>query len=453
MPSPTLAPLVSRHGPGSASASLLPPTAPTVRRSSGNRVHPFPVEASPRGSLSRPGSAHSNRSNASGRSNITAGAIELLDCFGRASYSRMGEDFEQPLMHDGGASSDDDESFRVQGTMTPPLAAPAANSPAAARPQREPAERSTGAAASSSSEAEQSDEEAAPAEFDASVPLDESEREALQKRVGSALLCRDDALRCRVKGLEDIDAALLARAIVSGGDAARLSAIDLSFNRLTDAGAAAAAAIVAAAPTLATLAAQENQIGDAGGAALARALVASGARHLATVKLSWNSIGDAGMAALAAAVGAAPALTELRLDANRIGDAGATALAHALAARPTPCGLRVLSFGNERGGNAIGDDGLVALVEVLFSSTPELRELGLSNNRIGTAGATALANALSLGGAASLQRAQLQHNAIGAAGLAALAAARADRGSAELSIALGGQRTPLTTGGGGVIVD
>ena len=91
MPSPTLAPLVSRHGPGSA--SLLPPTAPTVRRSSGNRVHPFPVEASPRGSLSRPGSAHSNRSNASGRSNITAGAIELLDCFGRASYSRMGEDF------------------------------------------------------------------------------------------------------------------------------------------------------------------------------------------------------------------------------------------------------------------------------------------------------------------------------------------------------------------------
>ena len=118
------------------------------------------------------------------------------------------------------------------------------------------------------------------------------------------------------------------------------------------------------------------------------------------MKLSWNSIGDAGMAAFAAAVGAAPALTELRLDANRIGDAGATALAHALAARPTPCGLRILSFGNERGGNAIGDDGLVALVEVLFSSTPELRELGLSNNRIGTAGATALANALSLGGAA-----------------------------------------------------
>ena len=111
------------------------------------------------------------------------------------------------------------------------------------------------------------------------------------------------------------------------------------------------------------------------------------------MKLSWNSIGDAGMAAFAAAVGAAPALTELRLDANRIGDAGATALAHALAARPTPCGLRVLSFGNERGGNAIGDDGLVALVEVLLSSTPELRELGLSNNRIGTAGATALANA------------------------------------------------------------
>ena len=117
-----------------------------------------------------------------------------------------------------------------------------------ASPPREPAERSTGAAASSSSEAEQSDEEAAPAEFDASVPLDESEREALRQRVGSALLCRDDALRCRVKGLEDADAALLARAIVSGGDAARLSAIDLSFNRLTDAGAAAAAAIVAAAP-------------------------------------------------------------------------------------------------------------------------------------------------------------------------------------------------------------
>ena len=33
-----------------------------------------------------------------------------------------------------------------------------------------------------------------------------------------------------------------------------------------------------------------------------------------------------------------------------------------LQARPTPCGLRILSFGNERGGNAIGDDGLVALV-------------------------------------------------------------------------------------------
>ena len=256
MPSPTLAPLVSRHGPGSA--SLLPPTAPTVRRSSGNRVHPFPVEASPRGSLSRPGSAHSNRSNASGRSNITAGAIELLDCFGRASYSRMGEDFETPLMHhDGGASSDDDESFRVQGTMT--RRSRRRQQPGGGAGPARAYERSTGTAASSSSEAEQSDEEASPAEFDASVPLDESEREALRQRVGSALLCRDDALRCRVKGLEDPDAALLARAIVSGGDAARLSAIDLSFNRLTDAGGAAAAASVAAAAALATLAARRTR--------------------------------------------------------------------------------------------------------------------------------------------------------------------------------------------------
>ena len=242
----------------------------------------------------------------------------------------MGEDFEQPLMHDGGASSDDDESFRVQGTMTPPLARVAGGrQPGGGAPAARAGGALTGAAASSSSEAEQSDEEAAPAEFDASVPLDESEREALQKRVGGALLCRDDALRCRVKGLEDVDAALLARAIVSGGDAARLSAIDLSFNRLTDAGAAAAAAIVAAAPALATLAAQENQIGDAGGAALARALVGlrrAPPRHgEAVVEFDRRC----GMAALAAAVGAAPALTELRLDANRIGDAGATALAHA----------------------------------------------------------------------------------------------------------------------------
>ena len=81
-----------------------------------------------------------------------------------------------------------------------------------------------------------------------------------------------------------------------------------------------------------------------------------------------------------------PSLRELYLSFNQIGDAGAHALAEALR---TNTSLTRLVLGD----NQIGPEGAVALAEALERNT-SLTELNLFGNRIGNAGAVALAIAL-----------------------------------------------------------
>ena len=78
-----------------------------------------------------------------------------------------------------------------------------------------------------------------------------------------------------------------------------------------------------------------NQIGDAGLAALAKAVERGALDKLTRLRLGSNQIGDAGLQALADALGkgALPALEleHLELTANQIGDVGLSALASACA--------------------------------------------------------------------------------------------------------------------------
>jgi len=123
-----------------------------------------------------------------------------------------------------------------------------------------------------------------------------------------------------------------------------------------------------------------NSIGDAGAAALAEALKAN--KMLTNLYLYGNSIGDAGAAALAEALKANTMLTALYLDSNSIGDAGAAALAEALKANKTLTALYLSS-------NSIGDAGAAALAEALKANTM-LTALYLYGTSIGDAGAAAL---------------------------------------------------------------
>ena len=78
-----------------------------------------------------------------------------------------------------------------------------------------------------------------------------------------------------------------------------------------------------------------NQIGDAGLAALAKAVESGALDKLTSLRLGSNQIGDAGLQALADALGKGtlPALEleHLELTANQIGDVGLSALASACA--------------------------------------------------------------------------------------------------------------------------
>ena len=89
-----------------------------------------------------------------------------------------------------------------------------------------------------------------------------------------------------------------------------------------------------------------NEIGDAGAAALGAALPR--ASHLEKLALECNAIGDAGATALAEGVsqapmlsGCTPLLEKLWLHSNAIGDVGASALRNAMPPAPN---LKVLDL-------------------------------------------------------------------------------------------------------------
>ena len=239
--------------------------------------------------------------------------------------------------------------------------------------------------------------------------------------------------------IEDTQAQELAEALKENANALvpmRWLDIKLQDNQIGDAGAAALAAAFKQNVSVQNLYLQYNRIGDAGTAALADALkdarkigedggVSQETRggapmalkanaSLQVLHLGNNKIGDAGVAALAAALkGDASVLRELILWGNRIGDTAVEALAAALKENGSLQGLYL-------GSNLISYRGADALAAALKENS-SLQELGLWGNQIGDTGAKALAAALKENG--SLQKLELGNNQIGVAGLEELTAA------------------------------
>ena len=130
--------------------------------------------------------------------------------------------------------------------------------------------------------------------------------------------------------------------------------------------------------------------------------------YLFGLNLSCNRIGDAGVTSVASVVPVLRRLRELDLQECGLTDAGVCALALALTDDShAPAGLRRLCVGS----NAIGDTGCEALATALVQS-PRLRDraikdtggartglsiLQLGDCSVGDAGVTALANALDAG--------------------------------------------------------
>ena len=195
--------------------------------------------------------------------------------------------------------------------------------------------------------------------------------------------------------------------LLSSGALARLATLDLSSCglRLADAEQLAEAPLLRG---LTALALRDNFLEDEGALALASSETLSSLR---TLSLGANAIGDEGALALARG---RLSLRALELGLSDIGPQGAGALAGA--------GLSELELGHNR----LGDAGARALAEATG-----LRSLGLANNGLTDEGAAALARAPAL---ASLRRLSLSENPIGREGLSALFSAPSLRGLTALEL-------------------
>lgn len=192
----------------------------------------------------------------------------------------------------------------------------------------------------------------------------------------SGLVCGDDGFRGwlaggGLRGVETLivwDAELTDEAAVALVDARpdALAALDLSWNRV---GAAGAAALASGLAGLARLRLYHNDLGADGAAAIARR-----AGPLRALNVCGNAIGDAGVAELAC--GRLDSLEELALGWNDIGDDGA----RAIAAGQWP----QLAFLNVRA-NRLDAEGAAAVMAL-----PALRRLGIDDNPLGDSGLAAI---------------------------------------------------------------
>ena len=210
---------------------------------------------------------------------------------------------------------------------------------------------------------------------------------------GVTALARSPRLKgLRVLGLSGTGVGPKGLAELSRSEHLRaLGRLELRSNQLRTAG-----PIIAEGPAFAHLRAlqlDENNIGDAGPAALARSAVLNGLERL---ELRECGIKEGGAKALADGAGLR-ALTHLELGHNRVGAVGTQALA---AEVRFPC-LRVLSLSN----NFVGDTGARALARSPQMETVE--ELNLHSNKIGDVGAKALLDSPHL---TNLKRLDLSHN-------------------------------------------
>ena len=232
----------------------------------------------------------------------------------------------------------------------------------------------------------------------------------------------------------------------------KLTMLDLSKNRIGDAGAHALEVALAGAVGLQTLTLSCNRIGDDGACAIAAALrmaIAIGwapgaAGGLKELMLAWNQIGDRGAGALAKAL--PNKLRRLDLRANRVGNAGVAELFRALPTGPAldelclqdnwiSCeGAKAIAAALpvcvwlhdlQLAGNRIADVGAAALAEAV-RTTRSLRRLRLSSNAVGEDGGVALAEALRLSGdegEGALQSLEVAYNRLGDRTAAAFAVA------------------------------
>ena len=131
----------------------------------------------------------------------------------------------------------------------------------------------------------------------------------------------------------------------------------------------------------------DRGLGDAGAIEVANllAIPCATTRAMTHLGVHHNGIGDLGAVALAEAFarGGAP-LEEIAAYSNAIGPKGAAAIAKRL-----PSTTKALDLG----GNALGDDGCVAIARVVRTH-PNLVELHVDHNGVGEAGAKALLDAM-----------------------------------------------------------
>ena len=135
------------------------------------------------------------------------------------------------------------------------------------------------------------------------------------------------------------------------GGCSQVATLSLEHNEIEDVERLAAA--VRTSTVLTALSLEWNQIGPAGGKALAEALAAQPA--LARLNVGWNGLGDEGVRALAGAVELQPLggpLRELRLPHNRMSEEASVPLSRALG------GLDLLDVS----GNALGAGGCAVLL-------------------------------------------------------------------------------------------
>lgn len=147
---------------------------------------------------------------------------------------------------------------------------------------------------------------------------------------------------------------------------------------------------------LRTLDLSRNSVGDATAKALGRALAAQlltgGLRSLS---LSHNKIGPAGARRLAEGLRVSTSLEALDLGSNKLGSEGAKLIAAALATERS--GTAALPHSLSRlttlrlSENAIGEEGVAAMLRVGLQANDSLTELGLESNGIGTVGCLSLA--------------------------------------------------------------
>lgn len=134
---------------------------------------------------------------------------------------------------------------------------------------------------------------------------------------------------------------------------------------------------------------------------------------LQSLDLQQNRIGDSGVQCIAAVLASTPTLTALDLSSNSITATGATELANAVTSK----GLAQSRMSNS------GRPDLRSNPHSLLQPLPHLSHVKLANNRLGDAGVSALAKALSTGAMPMLHTLHLNANNIRFTGAAALAEA------------------------------